>query len=208
MNLGFVVLLAFAALMMTPLPRILIAALFGRSIGKIALAKQPDTITLQQSDHTKLRKSDRVQELSAEFQRSGFESAGVYSITEMPGVSVELLAHRAESMAAAIYDHPAAGVFYDVASRYEDGATCTYTTARTTGIKRPPQAHMVNVPEAEPRALIERARRERPQKGLRPCSTSSVVADFITAYAEYISWIKQRGVSTAEVVEVAKRKAA
>lgn len=208
MNLGFIALVAVAVLIISPLSRLVVAAVFGKAIGKAALDKQPDIITLERTDPAKLRNATRVQAVADEFRRSGFESAGTYTIREMLGVHVELLAHRDDSMAGAIYDHPAVGVFYDVISRYVDGATCTYTTARITGIKRPPNARTVNVPEALPTALIEEARRDRPQQGLRSCSTSSVVSDFVAAYGEYMAWMKHRGVSTSEVMEVAKRKAA
>jgi hypothetical protein len=207
-NLGFIALLAVAALLMTPLRRIVIASLFGKAIGKAALAKQPDTIRLVKTDAAKLRNASSVQALAAEFQSSGFESAGVYSIPEMPGVNVQLLASSGDSMAAAIYDHPAAGVFYDIVSRYRGGDVYTHSTAHATGLHRPPYVHSVNAPGIEPLVMIEWARRERPKEGLKPCNTSSVAPDFVAAYAEYVAWMKGKGISTAEVVEVAKRKAA
>lgn len=208
MNYGTVALIAIAIFLLTPLSRIVLAAVFGRSIGKTALARQPDTIHLAAVEASKLRHFARVQSLALDYQQLGFESVGTFTIPEMPGVSVQLLAHRAESMAATIYDHPVVGVFYDVASRYADGSAWTYTTARATGIKHPPNIRMSNLPGAEPAALVETARRERPRTGLCPCDARNSVADFETAYAQYMAWMKQRGLSTGEVVEVAKRKVA
>ena len=208
MNLGTVALIALAIFLLTPLSRIVLAAVFGRSIGQAALARQPDTIHLKVIDASKLRHAGRVESLAREYQQLGFESAGVYTIPEMPGVSVQLLAHRGESMYAVIYDHPVAGVFYDVVTRYADGSAWTYTTARATGIKHRSNVRMSNLPGAEPAALVDNSRRERPQTGLRPCDTRNAVADFENAYAEYMAWMKQRGLSTGEVVEVAKRKVA
>jgi hypothetical protein len=207
-NLATIVWIAIALLALSPLSRLLLAAVFGKSIGRAALAKQPDTIRLEPIEPTRFRYAARVQSLAGEFERAGFESAGAFTIPEMPGVCVHLLAHRADSMAGAIYDHPVAGVFYDVASRYVDGGACTYTTARATGLEPRPNTQIVNAPGAEPLALIERARRERPQHGLKSCAPSSVAAEFTDAYAEHIAWLKQRGVSTREVVDVATRKAA
>jgi len=208
MSYGTIALIAVAILLLTPLSRILLAALFGRSIGQAALARQPDTIHLKPSEAAKLRHAERVKSLAAEYQQRGFEDAGLYSIPEMPGVYVQLLAHRADSMYAAIYDHPVAGVFYDVVSRYADGSVWTHTTARATGLKQRPNTRMVNLPGSEPSALIDNARRERPQTGLKSCSTATAVTDFETAYADYMAWIKQRGLTTGEVVNVAKRKVA
>lgn len=208
MNFGFIALIVAAVLFMTPVGRILIATVFGKAIGKAALDKQPDTISLVRTDASKLRNASSVQAMAAEFQGSGFESAGIYSITEMPGVCVQLLASRADSMAAAIYDHPRAGVFFDIVSRYTDGDVYTHSTAQATGLKRPPHVHSVNAPGVAPIALLERARRERPKQDLKECTASNVVAEFTAAYAEYVAWMKGRGISTSEVVEVARRKAA
>jgi hypothetical protein len=208
MSYGTIALIAVALLFLTPLSRILLAALFGRSIGQAALARQPDAIHLKSTDASKLRQVERVKSIVSQYQQRGFEDAGLYAIPEMPGVFVQLLANRADSMYGAIYDHPVAGVFYDVVSRYADGSVCTHTTARATGIKQRPNVQMVNLPGSEPAALIDNARRDRPPAGLKSCSSSTAVTDFETAYAEYMAWIKQRGLSTSEVVNVAKRKVA
>ena len=157
-------------LVLTPLSRLLIAALFGRSIGEKALARQPDTITLAPTDPSRLRHAERLRAVVAEFQSAGFEDGGLHSIPEMPGVSVQLMAHRGDSMAAAIYDHPVAGLFFDTVSRYVDGSTCTYTTAPATGLKHRENTRVVSLPGAEPAALIQRAKRDRPQHGLKGCS--------------------------------------
>jgi len=208
MNLGTVVLIALAILLFTPLSRIALAAVFGRSIGRAALDRQPDSIHLKAFDATKLRHAERVESVTRAYAVAGFEDAGLYTIPEMPGVHVRLMANSNEWMYAAIYDHPAVGVFYDVVSRAEDGSSWTFTTARATGIKHRDNAHMTNLPGAEPGALATACMRKRPATGLRTCTKASAVRDFEAAYAEYIAWMKQRGLSRGEVVEVARRKVA
>ncbi len=208
MSYGTIALIVVAILLLTPLSRIVLAALFGRSIGQAALARQPDTIHLKPTETASQKHGGRLKSVVAEYLQRGFEDAGLYAIPEMPGVYVQLLAHRGESMYAAIYDHPVAGVFYDVVSRYIDGSVWTFTTARATGLKQRPNTQMVNLPGSEPTALIEAARRQRPHAGLKSCSTSTAVSDFETAYAEYMAWMKQRGLTTGEVVNVARSKVA
>jgi len=208
MNFTWIAVLLVAALLLRPALRIVIAALFGKSIGKAALDRQPDRISLTRIDSANLRNPARVQSVSAEFEKSGFEDAGLYSIREMKGVSVRLLANRADSMAAAVYEHPAVGVFFDIVSRYVDGRVSTYSSAIATGLKRPDHVTMVNMVGASPSAVLERVRRERSPHGLRDVTPASVGPDFIAAYAEYVKWMKERGVSTSEVIEVARRKAA
>ena len=208
MNTGTIALIAIAIFLLTPLSRIVLAALFGRSIGAAALKRQPDTIHLQATEPSKFRDSGRIQSLANQYERCGFESAGTYTIPEMPGVHVQLLVNPAEAMHAAIYDHPVVGVFYDVVSRYADGSARTYTTARETGLKHRSNVRMTNLPGAEPTALIESTRRERPLVGLRECTMANAVGDFELAYEEYVAWLKSRGLSTGEVVAVARRKVA
>jgi len=208
MPVKLILLLALAVFFMTPLSRIVIAALFGKAIGKAALARQPDTIRLIPTEPAKLRKADLVASIAGDYQRAGFESAGVFYVPEMPGLYVQLLANRSESMGAAIYDHPIAGVFYDVFSRYVGGGSWTHTTARATGLNRPDNLKVVNLPGANATTLIERARRDRSPGGLKSCTPGTIGAEFIAAYAEHMAWMKQRGISNKEVVKVATRKIA
>lgn len=208
MNTGTIVLIAIAIFLLTPLSRIVLAAIFGHSIGEAALKRQPDTIHLRTAEPAKFRHPGRVQALASEYEQRGFESAGSFTIPEMPGVHLQLLVHTDDCMLATIYDHPVAGVFHDVVNRYADGSAWTYTTARETGLKHRDNVRMTNLPGAEPASLVDTARRERPQAGLRACTIANAVADFEQAYAEYMAWMKNRGISTGEVVAVARRKVA
>ncbi len=208
MNVGAMVLIGLVALMFSPFPRLLIAALFGKQIGAAALAKQPDTIHLEPVDPSSFRRADRVRAVAAEYMRSGFSDAGTYAIPEMKDVKLQLLAHEAESTYGAIYDHPAVGVWYDVVTRYIHGNSYTFSSARATGLEQRPNTKMINLPGMEPGVLIQHARSQRPNIGHAPASTKSAVADFEKAYADYMTWLKQRGITTGEVVEVARRKVA
>lgn len=208
MNTGTLALIAIAIFVLTPLARIPLAALFGRSIGKAALDRQPDTIHLEAMVGSQFRQAVQIGQIADEYQQRGFEDAGSFTIPEMRGVYVRLLAHPGESQYATIYDHPVAGVFHDVVSRYADGSAWTFTTARATGLKHRDNVRMTNLPGTEPGALVDLARKERSQTGLCACSSGAAVRDFEAAYAEYIVWLKQRGISRGEVVAVARRKVA
>lgn len=208
MNIGAIVLIGFLALLFTPFPRLLVAALFGRQIGNAALSRQPDTIHLEPTDPASLRRANRVQAVTAEYLRSGFSDAGTFAIPEMRDVRVQLLVNTAESTYGTIYDHPAVGVWYDVVTRYNDGGSSTFSSARPTGLEPRPNSKVANLPGMEPGVLIQHARSQRPNTGMLPASSNNAVADFEQAYADYMSWLKQRGITTHEVVEVARRKVA
>jgi hypothetical protein len=66
----------------------------------------------------------------------------------------------------------------------------------------------VNAPTAEPSALLERALAERPQKAMQRVSAGEAIQVFEQGYAHSIAWRKKRGVSAAEVVQVAAQKKA
>ena len=55
MNTGTIALIAIAIFLLTPLSRIVLAALFGQSIGEAALKRQPDTIHLRAFEQAKFR---------------------------------------------------------------------------------------------------------------------------------------------------------
>ena len=208
MNVVAIAVIAFVALLFTPFPRLLVAALFGRQIARAALARQPDTIHLERTDASGLRRADRVSGLASEYERHGFSDAGLYAIPEMSGVKVQLFAHERESMYGAIYDHPVAGVWFDVVSRYADGSAWSYSTAQASGLAQRPNMRVTNLPGTELPVLLARARAGRPAVGMRPATVAGAVPDFEKAYAEYMAWLKQRGISTGEVVEVARRRVA
>jgi hypothetical protein len=208
MNLGAIVLIAFAVLLFTPLPRLLIAALFGKQIARAALAKQPATIHLVKIDPSSFRRAERVRALVSEYLGNGFRDGGSYEIPELPGVKLQLLVNARESMYGTVYEHPVAGIWCDVVSRYLDGSAWMHSSARPTGIEPRDNTRQRNLPGAEPMTLIANQRTERTSIGMRPASADTAVSDFETAYAEYMTWLKQRGISTGEVVEVARRKIA
>ena len=203
-----IALLVAALIVLGPLRRRLVASLFGKSIGQAALAKQPDSIRLQRCEPSSLKHADKVDALAREYRDQRFEDVGAYSVPELKGMQLRLLANPHESMYGAIYDHPNAGVWCDVVNRYADGSAWTFTTAKPTGITPLSNVRMVNAPGSTPSQLIEQARSTRPGLGLRSATTASAVADFERAYGEYIAALKQRGLSTGEVVKVAGQKAA
>jgi hypothetical protein len=193
---------------LSPVLRIVIAAVGGKQIGAAALAQQPDRIHLQRTGPQAWRNAGAATKLSDAFLSRGFEDAGIHSVAEMPGLVIQLLAHYGDSFYAAIYQHPKAGTWYDVISQYEDGTSVTYTTARPTALKQRPGHPTVNLPGADPARVLDKALGQRPRRPLKQ-ATAALAADvFENAYADSIAYRKQAGISTGEVVGTAMRKAA
>jgi len=208
-----ILILAGALLAVTLLRNVLpflIARIFGRAIGSHALAQQPDEIHLEKSGPNAWKDPNAVRPLASPLLERGFRDAGIYQVKELPGLTLQLVVKSDESMLGAIYEHPKAGHWAEVACRYQDGGSVTYSSSRPTGLAQRPNHPVINLPELDTGALYEKARAERPKdRALDSVSAFTVVRMFERAYAESLAYRKQTGISAREVGEVATmRKAA
>lgn len=193
---------------LSPVLKLLIAAVAGKHVGAAALAKQPDTIHLDRRDGNVWKNGVAVRKVADPLLARGFEDAGTYAVREMPGLTLQLLAHAGDSFYAAIYEHPVAGVWYDLASRFQDGTSYTLATSKPTGLDPRPGHTVVNCPGMSVNAALDQALTERPRKWFETVSADRAVAFFEKAYAESMAWRKQRGVSRREVVNSTLKRAA
>jgi len=185
-----------------------VSGVVGRAIGSHALAQQPDAIHLTPCVASAWTNSQVASGLSSAFTGLGFRDAGTYRVPELPGVIVQLLANSQDRLYAAVYEHPQAGNWFDVVSRFENGTSTTYTSSNPTGLDPRPGHPVVNVPGSRPQVLVERARSEAVGKRSKPANCDDASKDFETTYAESIAWRKKKGVTAQEVGRVATRKAA
>jgi hypothetical protein len=168
-------------------------------VGAMAMAEQPDEIHLAPAPEGIWADREAVEELATPLKQLGFEEAGVFSIREMEGVCVRLMAQPAQSIAACVYEHPQAGHWIDLVCEYSDERSVTYTTSRATGLDPRPGTQTVNAPGTDPEALYQRLLRERPNGDLKEITPTSVATLFTDAYAKSTQWRKNKGVSADEV---------
>lgn len=194
--------------LLSPVLRVLVALVAGKQIGAAALAKQPDRIGLQRAVPTAWKNSAAPGAIAAVLSSRGFEDAGVYTVPEMPGILVQLLADSREGVYAAIYEHAQAGIWFDLVSKFQDGTSVTYTTSPATGLKPRPGHPSVNMRGSETVAVLNKMLAMRPKRPNSGASVGMAVSFFEQAYAETIAYRKRVGISTREVVKTATRKAA
>src|SRR5262249_49242220 len=199
-------LIAFTLL--APFLKYVIALVAGKPIGAEALAKQPDQIHLERSGPQTWTTPAKPRAIAGALTARGFLDVGVFAVPEMPGLLVQLLANSRDGFYAAIYEHPVAGVWLDLFSRFEDGTSVTFSTARPTALKPRPGHPTLNLPGLEPNAVLEKALVQRPPRRIQPVSVSQAVGLFERSYAESIAYRRQTGISTGEVVRTAGRKVA
>jgi hypothetical protein len=191
-----------------PLLKYVIALVAGKQIGAQALAQQPDRIHLQPSGPQAWKDAGAPRAIAGALTSRGFSDAGVFTVSEMPGLALQLLASSRDGFYAAIYQHPQAGVWFDLVSRFEDGTSVTFSTSRPTALKPRPGHTSVNLPGLEPSAVLEKALAQRPRRVIQAVSVEKAVGVFEQSYAESIAYRKQTGISTGEVVGTAARKVA
>ena len=202
---------AFAVLVFLcagPALRLVVAAVFGRQVASAALAQQPDTIHLVPAAASAWQDSENADRVGDAILALGFEDAGTFTIPELPGVTVRLLAHVASSTYAAIYQHARAGSWFEFFQRNTDGTGATFTSLPPTGLSDRPGHPVIRMPGADPASLFERVRRNRPAGAREAARAEDAVRVFEAGYAESIAWRKQAGVSRADVVRVAAKRVA
>ena len=181
-----------------------LARLIGRAVGQVALNQQPDTIQLKPANAHAWKNGQAAANFASPLADRGFQDAGTYTVAEMPGMVVRLLAKPEEHFYAAIYEHPQVGQWMDLVTLYQDGTSATFTTSKPTGLAPRPGHPSIHAPGAGPLAIYARARAERAKQVMMPATPMNAVHDFERAYAESIAWRKHRGISACEVAEVAK----
>jgi len=180
----------------------------GPAIAAKALAAQPDHIHLEPTPGETWANAAARDRLVAEITAFGFREAGGFTVRELPGIRLKLLANGPEATYAVVYEHPQVGVWFDFACRFTDGSSCTWTTSKSTGLAPRPGHPAHHAPGASVATLWKSVARERPARTPQPASVVGAAADFENAWAESIAWRKQRGISRTEVAKVATRKAA
>ncbi len=198
-----ILVLAVALLVLGPLFRILVALVAGRAIGRQALSRQPDQIELREAGLQDWRDADSAQRLTDPLLQLGYELAGTYKIPQLPGVVVRLLVHARECVMACVYEHPRAGHWLELVTRYVGGTTHSVTSSPDRGLAPRPGHPLIHLPGATPAALHERLLQSRPQGGMERPDSGTAAHTFERAFAEGMAWRKAQGISTGEVVKVA-----
>jgi hypothetical protein len=205
-DLKYIALLAVAWLILKFMPAEtwtrLIMAVLGRKglegVGRVALAGQPDRITLVPRNGAPSR-PEAVSALE-QLGRRGFASAGSFAVPQMKDLPVHFMVKPDECAVAAVYEHPQAGVWCDITSKYQDGGSWLITNAPLgSGLEDRPGHLKVRAPGLTATALHLRFARERKPGALVPVPATAVPQFFTDAYAEEMVWRKGRGLSAEEV---------
>jgi hypothetical protein len=170
-----------------------------RDVARRAGDRIPNEIHLEPATMIMWKDEEKWREAYNALEHRGFRHAGNYRVVEI-GVDVQFLIHDRECALACIYNHPVAGVFMDLVTRYQDGGCVTFANRAASGLDQHPQLQNRFLGDIPPAELIERALTERPQKPMREIRDQDLAPDFCRVWKEYKEWRNKRG-TTAEEVE-------
>ena len=161
MNPGWIVVLVLAVLLAALLVRIVVRvgkllllrqAVRGAlsDVGKQALARQPDTISLSRTSDPQWKDAAAIDAVARPLLDLGFYDCGAYKANQMAGVLMRILMKEDSSTAAFLYEHPQAGCWTELSVRYEDGSTNALSTLPPTGIQSPEWFKTIRAAKSEP----------------------------------------------------------
>ncbi len=205
MSLPVLLALVAVALLLVPVMRFVVALVAGRAIGRLALAKQPDRITLVEAAPLTWKDPAGADRLTEPLLVLGYEKAGMYTVAEMPGVVLRLLVHLRERVMGVVYEHPAVGQWVELITLYTGGSSCSVTSSADHGLAPRPGHPVTHLPGALPEVLHARLLATRPPAGTLSVESGQAPRVFADGFAESMAWRKAHGISRGEVVNVAVR---
>jgi len=171
-------------------------------VGEQAMAKQPQQIKLTPVT-AQWKNEEAVREQASPLAPLGFIELGAFSVDKMPGVLVRMLFQQQTRVAAHIFEHPAAGTWTELATRYTDGSSDYLSNSPATGIEMPPWARSAKADRTTPTGqLYQRFLSERRASGMKPTMPADVVPEFENAYLSFILWKTNKGITPEEVAQV------
>src|SRR5512143_2341819 len=175
-----------------------------RDVARRAGDRIPNEIHLEPATMIMWKDEEKWREAYNALEHRGFRHAGNYRVVEI-GVDVQFLIHDRECVLACIYNHPVAGVFMDLVTRYQDGSCVTFANRAASGLDQHPRLQNRFLGDISPAQLSERALTERPQQPLREIRDKDLPNDFCRVWKEYKEWRNKRGTPAEEIERIYAR---
>lgn len=210
---GVMLLIAFGAYLRGDTPRAGVYLLIGVvlliwrlsrvfTVGKRSLAKLSDTIHLVPLENESWRKNPAATALIQPCLDLGFNDAGSFSVSEMPGVTVHLLLLPPGDIYSAVYEHPKVGSWINFIAQYSDGTSITYTNSnRAAELDQRPGHPVVHAGGLSAVELFERFKTEYKTENILRRTPNELPGVFEKAYADSMAWRKNKGISMKEVLK-------
>src|SRR3954462_10669876 len=174
-----------AIIWLTVLIAVVIASrLILKQVGRKALAKVPTTAKLIRTENPKWQNRVLIDNQTSPLKFRGFEDVGSYQVASMPGVLLKILFHQTTNVAAHVYEHPKAGSWTEMATRYTDGRSVTISDLPDSGVTAPPWVKTSRVVRGTPTdQMFAQHPTERDKSGIKTLASSDTVREFEEGYA-------------------------
>jgi hypothetical protein len=140
-------------------------------------------------------------------RREGFEQLGEYLIPEAR-VFTDFWINSREDLIATIVSYAREGMWLAASTRYEDWSSFSVANKNEPGVDPHPTKKVVYLgPDADAVAVIEKARRDRPEGMRHPPGRDSVLSDYAISWRQYVEWRRARGTTAKEFKRADERKA-
>jgi hypothetical protein len=196
-----------AVLVAWPALRPFAARLFADRLRPQALDELPDRIYLLRVAEAQWRHDDARKLAETQLANAGFVESGVYTVREMPKVTLGLHTHAAERVYAILYDHPRAGFWSEFVTRYADGTLATFTTLEPAEVDVPEGSVHVAEPKLSLTLLWKRMLADRPKKPMLECARARAAQDFEKGYADSVAYHRRRKTESAREKEIFRHAA-
>lgn len=131
----------------------------------------------------------------------GFEQVGTFQVAEIDGLQLQAWIQPKEDVTAVVYEHPQAGVWLDLVTRYADGTRWTYAnTSQGSGVDHQPGHTVERFPGVDTRGLYQKHLADRDSKPREKADPATFVAVFEKAYSDEMEWRNSRGGPTEEEI--------
>ena len=177
-------------------------------VGKKAIDAQPDFVNLARNEFPQFTNPGGIDELKNPLLASGFDYVGTFNVDKMAGVKIAMLAKPDDYVTAYIYEHPKAGIWIELVTRYQDGTCQTVSTLPSTGIQPPPWVKTVRAAKAPAMDLVRQLTFVRRSGDMKKIAADNAVREFEEGYAKSIVWQKNNGLTPEEVATVVRDWAA
>jgi hypothetical protein len=166
-------------------------------MGGLALAGSvpPLRVKLMRLEGHAWSNAERIEELSAGFEAAGFERIGDFDV-EPAMFELRAFRHPGARAFAALYEHPLAGIWYDLFS-YTPGcrSSFSFSTSQKSGLmdRRAEHPLVVITDLTTPQKACERFLQERPAENWAAVEAGEFVPMFERTYGEGMDWLMQQG---------------
>jgi hypothetical protein len=145
-----------------------------------------------------------VEQQAGPLRSEAFKDLGVYSVDNMPGTLIRMMAHPETNVAAHIYDHPKSGSWIEFATRYTDGSSHFLSTLPPTGMERPEWFRKIQADKSTPTdQLYRQFLTQREWHGIKAVAPEETIHEFEENFRKLAVWRQEHGITPVEVAHVA-----